>query len=104
MRAAAGQAFQASHHHEEATVGFIATIIVGLIAGWLTGMLMKTGTSLVGDLILGVIGGFVGGWLTSLLMGVNLMSGINITSVIVAFIGAVVVVALYRLITRRSVA
>ena len=61
---------------------------------------MKTGTGLWIDLLLGVIGGFVGGWLTGLLMGVNLMSGINLTSIVVAFVGAIVVIAIYRLIRR----
>lgn len=81
-------------------MGLIASIIVGLIAGWLASLVMKTKTGLGTDLILGVIGGFVGGWLSSLLLGANLMSGVNLTSIIVAFIGAVVVVAIYRAIRR----
>ena len=85
-------------------MGIIATLIVGLVAGWLTGMLMKSSSGIILDMILGIVGGFVGGWLSSLLLGVNLMSGINITSVIVAIVGAVVVVALYRLIRGRRVA
>ena len=82
-------------------MGFLATIIVGLIAGYLVHLIMKTNTGLLLDLILGVIGGFVGGWLSSLLMGVNLMSGVNLTSILVAIVGAIVVVFVYRLITRR---
>ena len=81
-------------------MGIFATIVVGLIAGWLASLVMKTGTGLWIDLLLGVIGGFVGGWLTGLLMGVNLMSGINLTSIVVAFVGAIVVIAVYRLIRR----
>lgn len=84
-------------------MGFIATIIVGLIAGFLAHLVMRTRTGIVLDLILGVIGGFVGGWLSSLALGVNLMSGINLTSIIVALIGAIVVVVIYRLLTRRRV-
>ena len=83
-------------------MGILATLIVGLIAGFLAHLLMKTSTGLVLDLVLGVIGGFVGGWLTGLLMGQNLMSGINITSIIVAFVGAVIVIGLYRLVTRQK--
>ncbi len=82
-------------------MGLIATIIVGLIAGFLAHLLMRTRTGLILDLILGIIGGFVGGWLSSLIFGINLMSGINITSIIVALIGAIVVIAIYRLIERR---
>ena len=85
-------------------MGIFATLVVGLVAGWLTGLLMKSRSGILLDMILGIVGGFVGGWLTSLVLGANLMSGINITSVIVAVVGAVVVVAIYRLITGRRVA
>jgi uncharacterized membrane protein YeaQ/YmgE (transglycosylase-associated protein family) len=88
-------------------VGFIGSIIIGLIAGWATGMIMKGGGGaygIIGDLVLGLIGGLVGGWLTSLLLGVDLTTGFNLTSLIVSIIGAVVVVAIYRLVTRRSLA
>ncbi len=81
-------------------MGFFASIVVGLIAGFLAHLLMSTKTGLILDLVLGVIGGFVGGWLSSLLFGANLMSGINITSIIVALVGAVIVIAIYRLVTR----
>ena len=81
-------------------MGIFATIVVGLIAGWLASLVMKTKTPLWIDMLLGVLGGFVGGWLTGLLMGVNLMSGINLTSIVVAFVGAVIVIFLYRLIKR----
>ena len=84
-------------------MGIFATLVVGLVAGWITGMLMKGHYSIIVDMILGIVGGFVGGWLTSLVLGANLMSGINITSVIVAIVGAVIVVAVYRLITGRRV-
>jgi uncharacterized membrane protein YeaQ/YmgE (transglycosylase-associated protein family) len=52
-------------------------------------------------MLMGVIGGFVGGWLTGLILGVNLMSGINLTSILVALVGAIIVIAIYRLIARR---
>jgi uncharacterized membrane protein YeaQ/YmgE (transglycosylase-associated protein family) len=81
-------------------MGFIATVVVGLIAGFLAHLLMRTKTSLIVDLILGVIGGFLGGWLSGLLLGQNMMSGINLPSIIVALIGAIIVIALYRLIFR----
>jgi uncharacterized membrane protein YeaQ/YmgE (transglycosylase-associated protein family) len=84
-------------------MGLIATIIIGLLAGWITGKLMKGNYNLILDLILGVVGAFVGGWLTSVLFGVDMVTGLNVTSLIVAVIGAVVVVAAYRLITKRSV-
>ncbi|MCB9077837.1 MAG: GlsB/YeaQ/YmgE family stress response membrane protein [Anaerolineaceae bacterium] len=81
-------------------MGFIATIIVGLIAGWLASLIMKTGTGLIGDLIIGVVGGFLGGLLSQLLLGVNLMSGINVTSIITALVGAIVLLAIVKAIRR----
>ena len=83
-------------------MGFLATIVVGLIAGLLASWIMKTKTGVFIDMILGVIGGFVGGWITSFILGENLMSGVNLTSIIVAFIGAIVVVVIYRSIKRRN--
>ncbi len=85
----------------EENMGFLATVVVGLIAGWLTSLIMKTKGSIWIDLLLGVAGGFVGGWLTSLFLGVNLMSGINITSIVVALGGAILVVFIYRLIKKK---
>jgi uncharacterized membrane protein YeaQ/YmgE (transglycosylase-associated protein family) len=81
-------------------MGLIATIIVGLIAGWLASMLMKAKTGILMDLVLGVVGSILGGWLSSLLLGVDLVSGINVTSIIVALIGAIIVIAIYRFFTR----
>ena len=55
-------------------------------------------------LLLGIVGAVVGGWITSLILGVDLVSGFNLTSIIVAILGAIVVIAIYRLITRGSAA
>jgi uncharacterized membrane protein YeaQ/YmgE (transglycosylase-associated protein family) len=82
-------------------MNLFATIIVGLIAGYVAHLIMKTKTGLGIDLILGIIGGVVGGWISTLLLGINLMSGVNLTSILVAIVGAIVVVFVYRLIARR---
>jgi uncharacterized membrane protein YeaQ/YmgE (transglycosylase-associated protein family) len=82
-------------------MGILATIVVGLIAGLLASLIMKAKGGILIDLILGVAGGFVGGWLSTLLLGVNLMSGINIPSILVALVGAIIVLFVYRLIFRR---
>ena len=84
-------------------MGFFASIVIGIIAGWLTGKLMKGGGyGLWGDLGLGLVGALVGGWLSSILLGVDLTSGFNLTTLVVSVIGAVVVVLIFRLVTRRS--
>jgi uncharacterized membrane protein YeaQ/YmgE (transglycosylase-associated protein family) len=74
-------------------------LIVGLIAGWLAGLLVKGGGfGLIGDLVVGVIGAFVGGFLFSSL-GVSAGGGL-IGSIVVATIGAVVLLFIVRLIKR----
>jgi uncharacterized membrane protein YeaQ/YmgE (transglycosylase-associated protein family) len=82
-------------------MGIVAWIVVGLIAGWLAGMVMKGGGyGLVGDLVLGVIGAIVGGWLGSTFLGLG-VSGINVESILVAAVGAVIVVFASRLVSGR---
>jgi uncharacterized membrane protein YeaQ/YmgE (transglycosylase-associated protein family) len=74
-------------------------LIVGLVAGWLAGMLVKGGGfGLVGDLVVGVIGAVLGGWLFSTL-GASMGGGL-VGSIIVATIGAVVLLFIVRLIKR----
>jgi len=80
-------------------MGFIAWIVVGLIAGWLAGVVMKGGGyGILVDIILGILGGIVGGWIFGML-GIMHGSGM-IGSIIVAFIGAVILVGITRLIKR----
>ncbi|PKO15856.1 MAG: GlsB/YeaQ/YmgE family stress response membrane protein [Chloroflexi bacterium HGW-Chloroflexi-10] len=81
-------------------MGFFSTIIVGLIAGLLASWLMKAKTGMLVDMILGIVGGVIGGWLSSLLFGVDLMSGLNLTSIITALVGAFIVIAIFRFFRR----
>lgn len=83
-------------------MNLLSTIIVGLIAGYLASKVMKTNTGILTNLILGVAGGFVGGWLTSLLLGVDLVGGLNLTSIVVALLGAVVVIYVYRFFKKKK--
>lgn len=85
-------------------MGLLAWIVVGLIAGWLAGLVMKgSGYGVIGDIILGIIGAVVGGFLASALFGVaDPISGIDLTTIIVAFLGAVIVVAIVRALPGRS--
>lgn len=80
-------------------MGFITWIVVGLIAGWLAGQLMKGGGyGTVADIILGLLGGLVGGWIFGLL-GIS-GGGSMFGSIVVAFIGAVVLVGITRVLKR----
>ncbi len=86
-------------------MGLLTWIIVGLIAGWLAGLVMKGGGyGVLGDIILGIIGALVGGFLASAVFGIpDAVSGFNITTLIIAFIGAVIVVAIVRALSGRRV-
>ena len=79
----------------EVIVGFIAWIVVGLIAGWLAGQVMKGGGyGTIADIVLGLLGGVLGGWVFGLL-GIGSGSSM-LGSIIVAFVGAVILVSITR--------
>jgi len=81
---------------KEADMGFLAWIVVGLIAGWLAGQVMRGGGyGVLVDIILGLVGGVVGGWVFGLL-GIWPGGGM-IGSIVVAFVGAVILVGITRL-------
>jgi uncharacterized membrane protein YeaQ/YmgE (transglycosylase-associated protein family) len=74
--------------------GILWWIIVGLIAGWLAGKVMKGGGyGVLMDIILGMLGGIVGGWIFGML---GISAGGLIGSILVAFIGAVILVWISR--------
>ena len=80
-------------------MGLLAWIIVGLIAGWLAGLLMRGGGyGIVADIVLGILGGIVGGWLFGIL-GVWPGGGL-FGSILIAFVGAVVLIAVTRVLRR----
>lgn len=85
-------------------MSFLAWIIVGLVAGVLASFVMGgTGYGIIGDIIIGIVGAFVGGWLFSQL-GVSAPFGGLPGTIFVAFVGAVVLLFVLRLIrggTRR---
>jgi uncharacterized membrane protein YeaQ/YmgE (transglycosylase-associated protein family) len=74
-------------------------LLVGLIAGWLAGQVMRGGGfGIVGDMIVGVIGALLGGWLFGKL-GIGAGGGL-IGAIIVAFIGAVILLVILRAVRR----
>lgn len=81
-----------------ASGGIIWWIVVGLIAGWLAGQVMKGGGyGVLADIVLGILGGILGGWLFGK-MGIG--AGGTIGSIVVAFVGAVILVGITRLLKR----
>jgi uncharacterized membrane protein YeaQ/YmgE (transglycosylase-associated protein family) len=84
-------------------MSILAWLVVGLIAGWLASQVMRGGGyGLIGDIIVGVVGALLGGFLaTTFLKMPNAVNGINITSILVAFIGAVILIAILRMVSGR---
>ena len=82
-------------------MGIIAWIILGAIAGFITNMIMGGTEGVIGTVLLGIIGAIVGGFVAGNIFKVADVTGINIESVVVAVIGAVIVVAVYRMLVRR---
>lgn len=79
--------------------GLIYILLVGLIAGWATGKLMKgSGYGVLVDILLGIVGAFVGSRVLGML-GIYTAGGL-VPTILVAILGAVIVVALVRLIKK----
>ena len=84
-------------------MSILAWLVVGLIAGWLASQVMRGGGyGLIGDIIVGVVGALLGGFLaTTFLKMPNAVNGINLTSILVAFVGAVILIAILRMVSGR---
>ena len=83
--------------------GIITWVVIGGLAGWVASMIMKTDAEqgVVGNIVAGVIGGVVGGFLVGLLGGEG-FTGFNIWSFLVALLGAIVVIFIWKAITGRK--
>jgi uncharacterized membrane protein YeaQ/YmgE (transglycosylase-associated protein family) len=80
----------------------LAWIVLGLISGFIASKIVnRTGEGVVMDIVLGIVGAVVGGWLFNTFghMGV---SGVNLYSVLVAVVGAIVVLVIYHALVRTS--
>ena len=79
-------------------MGIIAWLVVGLIAGWLAGMAMGgRGFGILGNIVVGVVGALLGGFVGGALFGWD-VTGFNLASVLVAFLGAVLFLLILRMI------
>src|SRR6476620_1667558 len=87
--------------YQETKMSIIGWIVLGLIAGFIASKIVnKQGEGLILDIVLGVIGAIVGGYLFSL-FGAQGVDGVNIYSMFVAVIGAIVVLVIYHTLTGR---
>ena len=85
-------------------MGIIAWIVLGAIAGYLAGLLVKgdEGMGVIGHIVLGIVGALVGGFLAGALFGTNPVDGVDISSIVVATIGAVIAVVVWNALTGRT--
>lgn len=85
-------------------MGILTWIVLGLVAGWLASQFMRGGYGLVGDIVLGIVGAIVGGYVGGLLLRRDvLVTGFNLESVVIAFLGAVALIAVSRMLSRGRV-
>jgi uncharacterized membrane protein YeaQ/YmgE (transglycosylase-associated protein family) len=83
----------------------VALIVIGLIAGALAKWVMPGPDpgGIIITILIGIVGSFVGGFVVQLLGGPEIIGGISLWSILVATLGAIILLAIYRLITRRAV-
>lgn len=82
-------------------MSILAWIILGLIAGFIASKIVnRTGQGFFLDLLLGIVGAIVGGFIFSLLGGVGI-TGFNLYSMVVAVVGAIIVLVIYHAVSRQ---
>ncbi|MDO5018387.1 MAG: GlsB/YeaQ/YmgE family stress response membrane protein [Lagierella massiliensis] len=85
-------------------MGFISWIIVGALAGWIASMIMGKNEQMGGfaNIIVGVIGALIGGFITSKFFNLGKPDGINIYSILVSVIGAVILLAIINAVKKNK--
>jgi uncharacterized membrane protein YeaQ/YmgE (transglycosylase-associated protein family) len=82
-------------------MGILAWLVLGLIAGFLASMVMRGGGyGIIGDVIVGIVGALIGGFIFSALGGTG-VTGLNLWSLVVAFVGACILIAILRAVSGR---
>jgi uncharacterized membrane protein YeaQ/YmgE (transglycosylase-associated protein family) len=90
-----------SNRQQDSAMSFIAWIVLGLIAGFIGSKLVNhTGEGLIRDVLLGVVGAIIGGYLFNV-FGASGVTGLNLYSLVVAVVGAVVFLIVYHALFRR---
>jgi uncharacterized membrane protein YeaQ/YmgE (transglycosylase-associated protein family) len=79
-------------------MGIIAWIVLGAIAGFIANLIMGTTDGLIMMIILGIVGAVVGGYIAGNVLGLADVTGVNVESIAVAVVGAIIVVAIGRLV------
>jgi len=81
-------------------MSILAWLVVGLLAGWIANMIMSSGAGgLLADLVIGVLGAVIGGFVIGLVTGNDYVTGINFMTILVSIIGAIILIAAYRMLS-----
>jgi len=83
-------------------MGIIAWIVVGAIAGWIASRVMNSKEGLLMMVGLGIVGGLVGGWLAANVFKMGSVDGINIETIFIATLGAILVIFVANLATGKG--
>jgi uncharacterized membrane protein YeaQ/YmgE (transglycosylase-associated protein family) len=82
-------------------VGIISWIVLGAIAGWIAHLIAGGGAGIIATIILGIVGALVGGYLAEAVLHKGDVTGVNIESIVIAVVGAIIVLAVYRAVMGR---
>lgn len=82
-------------------MGIISWIVLGAIAGFLANMIVGGREGLIGTIILGIVGAVVGGYIATTVLHKGDVSGVNIESIVIAVLGAILVLFVWRALTRK---
>jgi uncharacterized membrane protein YeaQ/YmgE (transglycosylase-associated protein family) len=82
-------------------MGIISWIVLGAIAGFLANMIVGGREGLIGTIILGIVGAIVGGYVASAIFHKGDVTGLNIESIVIAVLGAILVLFVWRAVTRN---
>jgi len=85
-------------------LGIVSWIVLGAIAGFLANMVVGGGEGVIGTIILGIVGAVVGGYIASAVFHKGDVSGLNVESIVISVLGAILVLFVYRAMSKRRTA
>jgi len=85
-------------------MSILAWVVIGLLAGWIANMFMRSEAGgLMADLLLGIFGAIVGGFVVGLFTGTDYTTGLNIPVIVASVIGAIILIGGYRLLGSKKI-